>query len=83
VAVLWKVRHSAAGGNYRRWTHAVVGSPSASYAYIELAANTWPRLWYVRMSWALPEDEVQLFFSPEGLVVVAPLRKGTTVWSPR
>jgi 2-polyprenyl-6-methoxyphenol hydroxylase-like FAD-dependent oxidoreductase len=30
----------------------------------------------VRMSWALPEDEVQLFFSPEGLVVVAPLPQG-------
>ena len=30
----------------------------------------------VRMGWALPEDEVQLFFSPEGLVVVAPLPQG-------
>lgn len=30
----------------------------------------------VRMSWPLPEDEVQLFFSPEGLVVVAPLPGG-------
>jgi len=30
----------------------------------------------VRMSWALPDDEVQLFFSPEGLVVVAPLPQG-------
>jgi 2-polyprenyl-6-methoxyphenol hydroxylase-like FAD-dependent oxidoreductase len=27
----------------------------------------------VRMDWHLPDDEVQLFFSPEGLVVVAPL----------
>jgi 2-polyprenyl-6-methoxyphenol hydroxylase-like FAD-dependent oxidoreductase len=27
----------------------------------------------VRMDWGLPDDEVQLFFSPEGLVVVAPL----------
>jgi 2-polyprenyl-6-methoxyphenol hydroxylase-like FAD-dependent oxidoreductase len=27
----------------------------------------------VRMDWRLPDDEVQLFFSPEGLVVVAPL----------
>lgn len=27
----------------------------------------------VRMEWGLPEGEVQLFFSPEGLVVVAPL----------
>ena len=27
----------------------------------------------VRMDWRLPNDEVQLFFSPEGLVVVAPL----------
>lgn len=30
----------------------------------------------VRMEWALPDDEVQLFFSPEGLVVVAPLPDG-------
>ncbi|MCA1730725.1 MAG: FAD-dependent monooxygenase [Actinobacteria bacterium] len=27
----------------------------------------------VRMDWGLPNDEVQLFFSPDGLVVVAPL----------
>jgi hypothetical protein len=27
----------------------------------------------VRMDWGLPDDEVQLFFSPEGLAVVAPL----------
>jgi 2-polyprenyl-6-methoxyphenol hydroxylase-like FAD-dependent oxidoreductase len=31
----------------------------------------------VRMGWALPDDEVQLFFSPEGLVVVAPLPGGS------
>ncbi|MDQ3863014.1 MAG: FAD-dependent monooxygenase, partial [Actinomycetota bacterium] len=30
----------------------------------------------VRTHWGLPEDEVQLFFSPEGLVVVAPLPHG-------
>lgn len=30
----------------------------------------------VRMSWHLPDDEVQLFFSPAGLVVVAPLPGG-------
>jgi 2-polyprenyl-6-methoxyphenol hydroxylase-like FAD-dependent oxidoreductase len=30
----------------------------------------------VRMGWALPDDQVQLFFSPEGLVVVAPLPQG-------
>ena len=30
----------------------------------------------VRMRWPLPDDEVQLFFSPEGLVVVAPLPGG-------
>ena len=30
----------------------------------------------VRMGWELPDDEVQLFFSPEGLVVVAPLPGG-------
>ncbi|MGE0160799.1 MAG: FAD-dependent monooxygenase [Gemmatimonadales bacterium] len=30
----------------------------------------------VRMSWPLPNDEVALFFSPTGLVVVAPLPEG-------
>jgi 2-polyprenyl-6-methoxyphenol hydroxylase-like FAD-dependent oxidoreductase len=30
----------------------------------------------VRMGWHLPDDEVQLFFSPAGLVVVAPLPGG-------
>ena len=30
----------------------------------------------VSMRWQLPDDEVQLFFSPEGLVVVAPLPGG-------
>lgn len=30
----------------------------------------------VRMSWPLSDDEVTLFYSPEGLVVVAPLRGG-------
>jgi 2-polyprenyl-6-methoxyphenol hydroxylase-like FAD-dependent oxidoreductase len=31
----------------------------------------------VRMTWALGRDEVMLFFSPEGLVVVAPLPGGS------
>ena len=30
----------------------------------------------VRMSWPLPEDEVSLFFSPQGFMVVAPLPGG-------
>jgi 2-polyprenyl-6-methoxyphenol hydroxylase-like FAD-dependent oxidoreductase len=30
----------------------------------------------VRMTWPLQNDEVQLFFSPSGLVVIAPLPKG-------
>jgi 2-polyprenyl-6-methoxyphenol hydroxylase-like FAD-dependent oxidoreductase len=30
----------------------------------------------VRTAWGLPDDEVQLFLSPGGLVVVAPLRHG-------
>jgi 2-polyprenyl-6-methoxyphenol hydroxylase-like FAD-dependent oxidoreductase len=30
----------------------------------------------VHMDWKLPNDEVQLFFSPDGLVVVAPLPEG-------
>ena len=32
----------------------------------------------VRMSWTLRSDEVMLFVSPEGLVVVAPLPDGVT-----
>jgi 2-polyprenyl-6-methoxyphenol hydroxylase-like FAD-dependent oxidoreductase len=31
---------------------------------------------HVHVRWGLPDDEVQLFFSPEGLVVVAPLPHG-------
>jgi 2-polyprenyl-6-methoxyphenol hydroxylase-like FAD-dependent oxidoreductase len=30
----------------------------------------------VHLEWGLPDDEVQLFFSPDGLVVVAPLPEG-------
>ena len=46
---------------------------------IPFQGDTYPQSFVladVRMSWALPEDEVQLFFSPEGLVVVAPLPQG-------
>jgi 2-polyprenyl-6-methoxyphenol hydroxylase-like FAD-dependent oxidoreductase len=41
----------------------------ASYAQSFVLAD-------VTMDWALPDDEVQLFFSPAGLVVVAPLPGG-------
>jgi 2-polyprenyl-6-methoxyphenol hydroxylase-like FAD-dependent oxidoreductase len=46
---------------------------------IPLEGETYPHSFVladVRMEWGLPEDEVQLFFSPEGLVVVAPLPHG-------
>jgi 2-polyprenyl-6-methoxyphenol hydroxylase-like FAD-dependent oxidoreductase len=46
---------------------------------IALEGETYPQSFVladVRMEWGLPEDEVQLFFSPEGLVVVAPLPHG-------
>jgi 2-polyprenyl-6-methoxyphenol hydroxylase-like FAD-dependent oxidoreductase len=46
---------------------------------IPFQGDTYPQSFVladVRMSWALPDDEVQLFFSPEGLVVVAPLPQG-------
>src|SRR5215213_1343685 len=46
---------------------------------IPLEGETYPQSFVladVRMEWELPEDEVQLFFSPEGLVVVAPLPYG-------
>jgi hypothetical protein len=46
---------------------------------IPLEGETYPQAFVladVRMEWGLPKDEVQLFFSPEGLVVVAPLPHG-------
>jgi 2-polyprenyl-6-methoxyphenol hydroxylase-like FAD-dependent oxidoreductase len=48
-------------------------------AGIPLEGETYPQSFVladVRMEWGLPEDEVQLFFSPEVLVVVAPLPHG-------
>ena len=46
---------------------------------IPFQGDTYPQSFVladVRMGWELPNDEVQLFFSPEGLVVVAPLPQG-------
>ncbi len=46
---------------------------------IPFEGDTYPQSFVladVRMEWDLPGDEVQLFFSPEGLVVVAPLPQG-------
>jgi 2-polyprenyl-6-methoxyphenol hydroxylase-like FAD-dependent oxidoreductase len=46
---------------------------------IPFEGDTYPQSFVladVRMDWGLPGDEVQLFFSPEGLVVVAPLPQG-------
>jgi 2-polyprenyl-6-methoxyphenol hydroxylase-like FAD-dependent oxidoreductase len=46
---------------------------------IPFEGDTYPQSFVladVRMNWGLPGDEVQLFFSPEGLVVVAPLPHG-------
>ena len=46
---------------------------------IPLEGETYPQSFVladVCMEWGLPKDEVQLFFSPEGLVVVAPLPHG-------
>src|SRR5215218_9665309 len=46
---------------------------------IPFEGDTYPQSFVladVRMEWGLPGDEVQLFFSPEGLVVVAPLPQG-------
>ena len=50
-------------------TQSGIGFACASYAQSFVLAD-------VVMDWTLPDDEVQLFFSPEGLVVVAPLPGG-------
>lgn len=46
-----------------------IGFEGGSYAQSFVLAD-------VRLAWPLPGDEVQLFFSPSGLVVVAPLPGG-------
>src|SRR5215212_8024556 len=46
---------------------------------IPFEGDTYPQSFVladVRMEWGLPGDEVQLFFSPEGFVVVAPMPHG-------
>ena len=48
---------------------AGIGFPGGRYAQYFLLAD-------VRMHWPLPPQEVQLFFSPAGLMVVAPLPGG-------
>jgi 2-polyprenyl-6-methoxyphenol hydroxylase-like FAD-dependent oxidoreductase len=48
---------------------AGIGFPGGSYEESFLLAD-------VRMDWPLPRDEVSLFFSPAGLLVVAPLPGG-------
>jgi 2-polyprenyl-6-methoxyphenol hydroxylase-like FAD-dependent oxidoreductase len=55
----------------RSFARGAVGIPFEGEAYPQSFV-----LADVRMGWALPDDEVQLFFSPEGLVVVAPLPQG-------
>ncbi|MGE3173786.1 MAG: FAD-dependent oxidoreductase [Planctomycetota bacterium] len=49
---------------------AGIGFPGASYEESFVLAD-------VAMDWPLGRDEVTLFFSPEGLLVVAPLPNGT------
>jgi 2-polyprenyl-6-methoxyphenol hydroxylase-like FAD-dependent oxidoreductase len=49
--------------------HAGIGFTGATYEESFVLAD-------VRMKWSLRADEVMLFFSPEGLVVVAPLPGG-------
>jgi 2-polyprenyl-6-methoxyphenol hydroxylase-like FAD-dependent oxidoreductase len=46
--------------------HARIAFEGAAYPQTFVLAD-------VRMDWPLPEREVQLFLSPDGLVVVAPL----------
>jgi 2-polyprenyl-6-methoxyphenol hydroxylase-like FAD-dependent oxidoreductase len=73
-----------ARGEERVWARYVVGCDGGhSFARealgIPFQGDAYPQSFVladVRMGWALPDDEVQLFFSPEGLVVVAPLPQG-------
>ncbi|MCA1731123.1 MAG: FAD-dependent monooxygenase [Actinobacteria bacterium] len=68
-------------GEERLRARYVVGSDGAHSSVresvgIPFEGATYPESFVladVRMEWGLPDDEVQLFFSPEGLVVVAPL----------
>jgi 2-polyprenyl-6-methoxyphenol hydroxylase-like FAD-dependent oxidoreductase len=68
-------------GEKRLRARYVVGSDGAHSSVrgsvgIPFEGATYPESFVladVRMDWRLPGDEVQLFFSPEGLVVVAPL----------
>ena len=48
---------------------AGIGFSGSSYAESFVLAD-------VELNWGLPHDEVMLFFSPAGLVVVAPLPGG-------
>ncbi|HEY2194055.1 MAG TPA: FAD-dependent monooxygenase [Actinomycetospora sp.] len=54
-------------------------SPVRELAGIGFAGSAYPQSFVladVELDWPLPRTEVQLFFSPEGLVVVAPLPGG-------
>ena len=74
--------HTAVGEQVRaRYAVGADGMHSMvrSYAGIKFAGDAYEHSFIladVRMDWALPLDEVQLFFSPAGLVVVAPLPGG-------
>jgi 2-polyprenyl-6-methoxyphenol hydroxylase-like FAD-dependent oxidoreductase len=64
-----------------RWVVGADGMHSTvrTQAGIAFAGEAYPQSFVladVRMDWTLPDDEVQLFFSPAGLVVVAPLPGG-------
>jgi 2-polyprenyl-6-methoxyphenol hydroxylase-like FAD-dependent oxidoreductase len=71
-------------GGRRVRARYVIGSDGArsrvrEAVEIPFEGDTYPQSFVladVRMEWGLPDDEVQLFFSPEGLVVVAPLPQG-------
>lgn len=71
-------------GNGRVRARYVVGSDGAHSTVreavgISFEGATYPQSFVladVHMGWHLPNDEVQLFFSPDGLVVVAPLPHG-------
>lgn len=75
---------SAMHGDGRLRTRYLVGCDGANSMVRETAGipfegATYPQAFVladVRMSWPLPKGEVQLFFSPDGLVVVAPLPGG-------
>jgi 2-polyprenyl-6-methoxyphenol hydroxylase-like FAD-dependent oxidoreductase len=79
-----RVRYSAADGDHVAQARYVVGADGMhslvrTASAISFEGGTYEESFIladVKMQWPLGTDEVSLFFSPEGLVVIAPLPDG-------